>query len=117
MVNADSFNLKNNTLIYRLINEKKTFVMSLKILVVFLILYVSKAVRSYEFLSISDEQIPFTIDVCKLYRQNSAILLYDESEKGKHIARFHYFFFFISTTFFLFFFRNGNGNDDVQMEA
>lgn len=66
--------------------------MSLKILV-FLILYISKVVRSYEFLSISDEQIPFTIGVCKLYRQNSAILLYDESEKGKDIARFHFFFF------------------------
>lgn len=90
--------------------------MPLKILVLFLILFILKAVRSYEFLSISDEQIPFTIDICKLYRQNSAILLYAESEEGKDIVRF-LLFFFISTTFVLFIFRNGNGNDDVQMEA
>ncbi|KAL2749305.1 putative glutamate receptor isoform X1 [Vespula maculifrons] len=39
------------------------------------------AIRSYEFLSISNKQIPFIIDICKLYGQKSAILLYPEFEK------------------------------------
>ncbi|KAL2749295.1 glutamate receptor 1-like isoform X1, partial [Vespula maculifrons] len=61
--------------------EKKNFVMLLKILILFFIFFLPKAIRSYEFFSISDKQIPFIIDICKLYGQKSAILLYPESEK------------------------------------
>ncbi|KAL2713229.1 LOW QUALITY PROTEIN: glutamate receptor 1-like isoform X1 [Vespula squamosa] len=41
----------------------------------------TRIVRSYEFPSTGDEQIPFIIDICKLYGPKSVIILYTELMK------------------------------------
>ncbi|KAL2713230.1 glutamate receptor 1-like isoform X1 [Vespula squamosa] len=76
-----SYSKKNKQTLHKVTLILNTFVMPLKIFVLFLILFLPKTTKTYEFLSISKEQIPFAIDICKLYGRNSAILLYAESEK------------------------------------
>ncbi|XP_043682408.1 glutamate receptor 1-like isoform X1 [Vespula pensylvanica] len=58
-----------------------SFFVPLKILFLhlFLLLFLSKIIRSYEFLSTDDEQIPFIIEICKLYGPKSVIILYADS--------------------------------------
>nr|XP_050865552.1 probable glutamate receptor [Vespula vulgaris] len=64
------FNLRNSS-----VNFEIMFLVGLKILVLLLL---PKIARSQD-LPISEEQIPFIIDICKLYGSKSAIFLYSES--------------------------------------
>lgn len=54
-----------------------TFVGRLKLLILFF--FLPKIVRSYKPPSVSDGHVRFIIDICKLYRTKSVILLYSES--------------------------------------
>lgn len=96
--------------------KKMTFFVPLKILLLYLLLllFPSKIIRSYEYQSTGEEQIPFIMDICKLYGPKSVIILYAESIKGKDISLF---LLIISMIYIFFFLRNGNAIDDVQMET
>ncbi|XP_035718041.1 uncharacterized protein LOC118439891 [Vespa mandarinia] len=69
------------------------FFVQLTKLVPFILLLSTKIARSYEFLSIGEEQVPFIIDICKLYGMKSIIFLYSDSMKGVIII----FLIFISS--------------------
>ncbi|XP_047368005.1 uncharacterized protein LOC124956346 [Vespa velutina] len=55
-------------------------VMLLKMFLLFF-LFLLKTASSSDFHSISDEQTPFLIDICKLYGPKSVVFLYAESIK------------------------------------